>query len=277
MKQAARPPILDVSMVLYHPDETVLVEALRSLGRAAAVLRTEEGTEIRVWLVDNAERSEEDRIRSALERSGLDAPATVLSGHGNLGYGGGHNQAIRRADGAYHLILNHDLVLDDRALAEGIRFLRDHPRVVLLSPRVFNERGEQEFICKRTPTVLDLGLRGFAPATVRALFARRLARYEMRDATGDTPVMGLEQVGGAFMLFDRRTLSALGGFDERFFLYFEDFDQSKRAAQLGTVAYAPAVRIVHYGGKAAAKGWLHRRLFIISAWRYFAKHGFRLL
>lgn len=284
---------IDLSVVLYHPDGRVLAEALASIAAAAAVLRAATGWGTALWLVDNAEsegaesegtgtgradKDEEARIRGIVADSGIAAamPVTVLSGHGNVGYGAGHNRAIRQGRGAFHLVLNHDILLDSRALLEGFHFMKSNPGVVLLSPRVSNEAGGQEFICKRTPTLLDLGLRGFAPGFVRRRFAGRLARYEMRDLTGEEPVWGVEYAGGAFMLFRRDALEALGGFDERFFLYFEDFDLSKRAAALGTVAYVPAVRIVHYGGKAARKGWLHIRLFAASALRYFAKHGWRL-
>lgn len=271
---------IDLSIVLYHPDGRVLAEALESIARAAAVLRAATGWGTALWLVDNAEAEagEEARIRDLVRRSGVEAgmPVAVLSGHGNVGYGAGHNRAIRQGRGAFHLVLNHDILLDPRALLEGFHFMKSNPDVVLLSPRVSNEAGGQEFICKRTPTLLDLALRGFAPGFLKRRFAGRLARYEMRDLTGEEPVWGVEYAGGAFMLFRRDALEALGGFDERFFLYFEDFDLSKRAAAVGTVAYVPAVRIVHYGGKAARKGWLHIRLFAASALRYFAKHGWRL-
>ena len=274
---------IDLSVVLYHPDGRVLAEALASIAAAAAVLRAATGWGTALWLVDNAESTgaeagEEARLRKIVADSGVAAsmPVTLLSGHGNVGYGAGHNRAIRQGRGAFHLVLNHDILLDPQALLEGFHFMKSNPGVVLLSPRVSNEAGGQEFICKRTPTLLDLGLRGFAPGFLKRRFAGRLARYEMRDLTGEEPVHGVEYAGGAFMLFRRDALEALGGFDERFFLYFEDFDLSKRAAALGTVAYVPAVRIVHYGGKAARKGWLHIRLFAASALRYFAKHGWRL-
>jgi GT2 family glycosyltransferase len=279
---------IDLSVVLYHPDGRVLAEALASIAAAAAVLRAATGWGTALWLVDNAESGgaesggagagEETRLRGIVAESGVAAamPVTLLSGHGNVGYGAGHNRAIRQGRGTFHLVLNHDILLDPQALLEGFHFMKSNPGVVLLSPRVSNAAGVQEFICKRTPTLLDLGLRGFAPGFLKRRFAGRLARYEMRDLTGEVPVHGVEYAGGAFMLFRRDALEALGGFDERFFLYFEDFDLSKRAAALGTVAYVPAVRIVHYGGKAAGKGWLHIRLFAASALRYFTKHGWRL-
>lgn len=268
---------LDVSMVLYHPEAAVLQDAVRSVAEAADALRAARpGSDVRLRLVDNAAVPDRAALERLLAAVGPGLPLEILAGHGNVGYGAGHNRAIRSGRGDFHLVLNHDVRLDRTALVAAFDFLDAHPAVVLLSPRVRNPAGGREYICKRTPTLLDLALRGFAPAAVRARFARRLARYEMRDATGDRPAFGLEHAGGAFMLFRRPVLEALGGFDERFFLYFEDFDLSRRAARLGTVAYAPSVGMVHLGGGAARKGWLHRRLFVASAARFFAKHGWRV-
>ena len=119
-------------------------------------------------------------------------------------------------------------------LDETERLLLRAGEPVVLTPKVFGPSGEQEFLCKRRPTVLDLGLRAFAPASIKRLFAQRLNRYEMRDVTRDAVVTGLEQVSGAFMLFRRDALTRLGGFDDGYFLYFEDFDLSRRAMASAT-------------------------------------------
>jgi hypothetical protein len=71
-------------------------------------------------------------------------------------------------------------------------------------------------------------------------------------------------------------LRAAGGFDPRYFMYFEDYDLSLRIAAQGTVAYEPAMRIVHHGGEAARKGWRHVGWFVRSAWRFFSRHGWKL-
>jgi GT2 family glycosyltransferase len=71
-------------------------------------------------------------------------------------------------------------------------------------------------------------------------------------------------------------LQRLDGFDPRYFLYFEDYDLSLRTGRIARIVYVPAVRIVHFGGGAADKGFQHIRLFAASAWRFFGTHGWRL-
>ncbi|BAI72856.1 glycosyl transferase [Azospirillum sp. B510] len=278
---------LDLSVVLYHPDADLLARSLDTIGAAADRLARETGVRTRLWIVDNGAPKDDQAgghaashpFRSLLDRyaSAGRPPATLIAGHGNIGYGAGHNLAIRQGDAPYHLILNYDILLEPEALLAAWRYMESHPRTVLLTPKVFGPAGEQEFLCKRRPTVLDLGLRAFAPAAIKRMFARRLERYEMRDVTRDAVVTGLEQVSGAFMFFRRDALRRLGGFDDGYFLYFEDFDLSRRAMALGEIAYVPDVRLVHFGGKAARKGGAHIRMFARSALRFFNTHGWRLV
>lgn len=274
--------LLDLSVVLYHPDPQLLARSLDTIGAAADRLAEGAGVQTRLWVIDNGAprgSSGPNPFQGLLDRyaEGGRPPATLIAGQGNVGYGAGHNLAIRRGDAPYHLILNYDILLEPDALLAGWRYMEAHPRTVLLTPKVFGPSGEQEFLCKRRPTVLDLALRAFAPAAVKRMFATRLHRYEMRDVTGDAVVTGLEQVSGAFMLFRRDALARLGGFDDGYFLYFEDFDLSRRAMALGEIAYVPEVRMVHFGGKAARKGGAHIRMFARSALRFFNTHGWRLI
>jgi GT2 family glycosyltransferase len=68
----------------------------------------------------------------------------------------------------------------------------------------------------------------------------------------------------------------LGGFDPRFFMYFEDYDLSLRVGREAKIAFVPASRIVHHGGKASRKGPRHVSWFLRSAWRFFATHGWKI-
>jgi hypothetical protein len=77
------------------------------------------------------------------------------------------------------------------------------------------------------------------------------------------------------MLVKRRAIDITGGFDPRYFLYFEDFDWSVRLARTGQLVYLPSFRIVHHGGGAARKGWRHIRWFVQSGTRFYRRHGWR--
>lgn len=272
---------LDISVVIYHPDPAVFAAFLDTLAVAARHLRDAAGVLTRLTVIDNGEAAtsgpgcDDHAVRARL--GDAVAGCRLLHGHGNVGYGAGHNRALN-ADPppAFHLIANADLLLDPDSLSTAAAYLDAHSDVALLSPKVVNGQGEQEFTCKRAPSVLDLLLRGFAPAVVKRWFRARLDHYEMRDVTLDVPRHDIELATGAFMFFRGEMLYRLGGFDDRFFLYFEDFDLSKRTAAVAAVAYVPAVRVVHFGGHAARKGWRHRRLFAASMIKYFQKHGWRL-
>jgi GT2 family glycosyltransferase len=260
---------LSVSIVVFRPDQKLLGATLACLSRAGASLG-----KVALYVVDNGGSPGSACLESFFDIRQM--PLTVLSGHGNVGYGRGHNLAIERLDSQYHLVLNPDVELAPDALARALDFLDAHPCVGLLTPYIADERGEHQFLCRRYPTVPDLFIRGFLPAKLRQRFARRLARYEMRDViNGRDVVWDPPVVSGCFMLFRTDALRRLGGFDPRYFLYFEDYDLSLRAHDLARVAYVPSVRVMHHGGGASRKGWKHVRMFVVSAGRFFFRFGWR--
>jgi GT2 family glycosyltransferase len=178
----------------------------------------------------------------------------------------------------YHLVLNPDAELAADALVNAILWLDAHPDVGALAPTVTDGSGKRQYLCKRYPAVFDLMLRGLAPEFVQRLFARRLARYEMRDIVDAVPprdAVGVPVMSGAFLLARRDAIDRTGGFDPRFFLYFEDYDWTVRLRDVTQTAFVPSVNIVHHGGGAARKGLRHVRWFLASGVRFYAKHGWK--
>ncbi|HEX2218044.1 MAG TPA: glycosyltransferase family 2 protein [Gemmatimonadales bacterium] len=270
---------LDVSIVLYHSDPDELRATLESLRQSFTVARSAGLVDrATVWLIDNGsdDPAAMERLAVGALEPGEALRLTVLRGHGNIGFGAGHDLALARPGGAWHLVLNPDVLLDPAAIAEGIRFLHDHPDVGLVTPRAVDPQGRRLFLCKRYPSLLVLGLRGFAPEGLRARFKSLLDRYEMRDLAEHEPATGIPIASGCFMLARAGLLRAVGGFSSRYFLYFEDFDLSLRFRRVAEIAYAPSVRIVHAGGDAARKGWMHQRRFVRSAVTFFSTHGWKL-
>jgi len=160
-----------------------------------------------------------------------------------------------------------------------VRWLAMHPDVGAIAPEVASGDGEsQEYLCRRYPTVLDLLLRGFAPRFLQRLFHRRLDHYEMRDVIDPDPereVIDIPAMSGACMLVRRSAVDATGGFDPKFFLYFEDYDWTVRLNRVARTAYVPAMRVRHHGGGAARKGLRHIAWFVASGLRFYRKHGWR--
>jgi GT2 family glycosyltransferase len=269
---------LSVAIVLYRSDPQVVDRTLASL--AKAVMRA--GIKTSLWLIDN----DDDPSSQAATRLGAQFadPAgsvferiEVLKGHGNLGFGRGHNLVLDALDSDLHLILNPDAMMSEDTLLFGIEFLSQNPDVILIAPSAYHEDGQMQFLCRRYPALLDLLLRGFAPKLLRRLFRRRLDHYEMRDLIGAHEVVFNPLIlSGSFMLFRTGSWQQLKGFSPAYFLYFEDYDLSLRSHALGKTAYVPAMRIVHLGGDAAKKGFGHIRMFLSSARIFFGQHGWKL-
>ncbi|AOK15900.1 glycosyl transferase [Burkholderia cepacia] len=268
---------LSVSIVVYHPDVALLAQTLSSLSAACARLRAAlPGYPVELFLVDNGGLDDMRVVTDRLAGQGIDC--RVLTGHGNVGYGRGHNLAIDQAAHRFHLILNPDIDLDEQALVAARDFFEERPAVGLLAPWIGDETGNQQYLCRRYPALLDLFVRGFLPSGLRQLFAERLARYEMRDVIDGTSVVWNPPIiSGCFMLFRTDVLKRLQGFDPRYFLYFEDYDLSLRAHDVAQVAYVPSVRVTHHGGGASRKGFAHIRMFAASAFKFYNRFGWRWL
>jgi GT2 family glycosyltransferase len=270
---------LSISIVTYRPDMDLLSRSMESLGRSLEYAKNAGVISgACLTLIDN---SADSRIRDGLAEL-LDEhwcqpgdASQLVTTEKNIGYGMAHNRAIVASTMDFHLLLNPDVLFDEHALANAVEFMVSNGDVVLLTPSVSNNQGGREYLNKRYPGVLVLLVRGFAPAFVRGIFRDRIAHYEMQDSEADTINHDIQLASGCFMLFRTDQLQRLGGFSDRFFLYFEDYDLSMRAREYGSIAYVPDVKIVHYGGNAARKGIRHIFLFIRSAITFFSLYGWK--
>ncbi|WP_338328242.1 glycosyltransferase [Burkholderia multivorans] len=210
---------LSVSIVTYHSDAALLARTLASLCVACDIVRaTRSGLTVRVQIVDNGGLPDLSKTLEMFDRA--DIAYEVFAGHGNVGYGRGHNLAIDTARSRYHLVLNPDIDLEPDALVHALDFLDVNPEVALLSPWIGDDARQTQYLCRRYPALLDLFVRGFLPVSWRKWFARRLARYEMQDRINEFDVVWDPPiVSGCFMLFRTVPLKALKGFDPRYFLY----------------------------------------------------------
>jgi GT2 family glycosyltransferase len=268
---------LTATVVTYRPDLAVLERSLASL--AAAVTRGRESGLISravLYIVDNGPPEALGPVAQAAQRFASAGTLEILHGHGNVGYGRANNLVLPRLDSDFHLVMNPDVELDRDTLVAAIEALRADKGVGAVAPAVRGPLGERQYLCKRYPSVWVLFLRGFAPSFVRRHFNETLDRYEMRDLPPDEPASPVPLASGCFLLMRTALFKRLGGFDPRFFMYFEDYDLSLRIGREARIAYVPQSRIVHYGGEASRKGLRHVAWFVRSAWRFFAIHGWKI-
>jgi len=262
-------PLLTISIVTFNPDFIELKKTLDSLKIALDKFVAESFS---ITIVDN---SFCNQIGSFLRQTYPELPITLIQGQGNIGFGRAHNLTIQQI-GKFHLFLNPDIQLDPDALTKALAFMRANEHCGLLSPYATWPNGQRQYLCKQYPAVFDLLLRGFAPKIIASIFSRRLARYEMQAETQNEVYWNPDIVSGCFMFFRGSILQRIGGFSDRFFLYFEDFDLSLRSREVTNIAYVPAIRVVHSGGNASTKGFWHIKVFIQSALIFYRAHGLKL-
>ena len=270
---------LSVSVVIYNSPLDLLQRNLKSLQRSASLARSSSRLGgVDVYIIDNSvDPLRRESARAFVSGWPIDDSFGLhyLAQPENRGFGAGHNSVIGGLESDYHLVLNPDVELSEQTLLVGLSTLEEDQGIALVSPRVAGDDGRQEFLCKRYPSVLVLLLRAFAPRFIRRLFRGRLGHYEMRDTCSGTREAEIMLASGCFMLVRTAALRNAGGFNDGYFLYFEDFDLSLRLGGQGRLIFNPAMHIVHHGGYAASKGLQHVKYFLRSGLRFFNQHGWR--
>jgi GT2 family glycosyltransferase len=193
----------------------------------------------------------------------------------NIGFGRAHNQALNAIESRYHVICNPDIRLHTDVFTPLARFLGAHPEIGICCPKFLNPNGTLQPLNRRLPTVLDLLLRRVLPKALEPVFKLRLESYDMRDV-GYEQVCDVPFVSGAFMFCRTQLLKQVGGFDRRFFLYFEDADLTRRVNRHGyRTVFFPNATVTHTWHRLAHRSLRGSWLFAASAYRYFRKWGFK--
>ena len=192
----------------------------------------------------------------------------------NVGYGAGHNIAIREAilNSEFHFVLNPDIYFDAQELQKMIVRMKEDGSIGQLMPKVIYPDGGLQYLCKLIPTPVDLFLRRFLRGPFKELAREKAEQFELRFS-GYNCEMDVPYLSGCFMLFRISALVKIGLFDERFFMYPEDIDITRRMhSQYRTIFY-PGSTIVHDHAKESYKSkkmlWIHLTNLI----KYFNKWG----
>lgn len=197
---------------------------------------------------------------------------SVVSAKANLGYGRGHNIALAASKGRcrYNLILNTDLQMEPDVLPGMVAFMDDHPEAGMTAPKVLYPDGSLQRLCRLLPAPFTLIGRRFFAYSQWAKNRNKI--YEFHDwnydSTAEFPFLS-----GCFMLIRRSVLDRIGYFDERYFLYAEDVDLSRRIHAVARTFYFPRYSIVHEYRSQARPSFKRFRHAAMNLIRYFNKWG----
>jgi N-acetylglucosaminyl-diphospho-decaprenol L-rhamnosyltransferase len=242
----------------------------RDLDHSIRSARAATSQPLSVFVVNNAQ---DDTDIEAFAASHPDVE--LIEAGSNLGYGRALNLAVDRLDPEFEwvLVVNPDTEFTEGSIDEMLRVAHNAPDAAAFGPRILDSDGSVYPSARALPS-----LRVGAGHALLARFwpdNRFSAAYRRADLTSlelvdPTPTGWLS---GACLLIRRDVYEAIGGFDDRFFMYFEDVDLGKRIGERGALnLYVPTAVITHVGGQSTRRN--SRRMIIVhhrSAYLYLQK------
>ena len=199
-----------------------------------------------IFVVDNASMDGVRRIRDRFPDVHL-----TINPH-NVGFGAAINQALKFCHAPYIILLNPDSMACNEFLLTSIDYMEMHPTAGIVGPLIKDHGGGVQGSARAFPTPLTSLFGRNSP--IAKLFPNNSitkANILTIGSDGITP-LHVDWVSGACMVIRRRAIESVGGFDERFFLYWEDTDLCRRIKDAGwEIIYLPAAKVVHIGGKSS--------------------------
>ncbi len=243
--------------VTYHPgpELAAFLDSVPSSTRA----------EVEVVLVENG--SDDSAARAAAERIG----GTVLSAGGNLGYGRAANLGARGATQPWIVVANPDIVWHPGSLDLLLEAARVHPGAGALGPAVLNPDGTAYPSARELPSLRQ----GVGHALLGRLWPANpwTAAYQRRQESTGAAERTAGWLSGACLLLRREAFEEVGGFDEGYFMFFEDVDLGERLGRAGwSNLHVPAAAVTHAQGTS----WREQpapmiRAHHASAYRYLSR------
>jgi GT2 family glycosyltransferase len=247
--------MLNVSIVLYKHTVSEISPLVECLQKSKVVSQ--------VFLIDN----------SPVENPGFKTLNVTYHFTGkNSGYGAANNIAIRQTleQGLpYHLVINPDITFKPEILSKIEDFMNNNPEIGLLMPKILYPTGEIQYLCKLIPTPFDLIIRRFLP---KSWTRKQTEKFELH-ASGYNRIINVPYLSGCFMFLRAEAIKKAGMFDERFFMYPEDIDLTRRIYRHFKTVFYPEVSIIH---NHAHSSYMNTRMMFIHMFnmiRYFNKWG----
>lgn len=251
--------VVTASIVLFQTD---IFEIKKNID---TILCTGEITKL--YLIDNS------TIANFPFFSGIDSRIEYIHNEINVGFGRGHNIALKKSidlGAKYHFIINPDIYFKNDVMRKMIEYMEINNEVGMMMPKVLNEDGTFQFLPKLLPRPFDVIVRKLK--WPHFYYKKIIKSYEMRMAPNDivycTPVLS-----GCFSLLKIDSIKEVGMYDENYFMYFEDWDLSRRMVKKYKTVYYPLVSVYHGYESGASKKVILFFVFLKSFFIYFNKWG----
>lgn len=256
-------PTLDIIIVNWNTRDRLLkcLNSIVTNRDSALALR-------RIMVVDNASR---DKSMDNITELGL--PLEVICNSENMGFAVACNQGAANSTADYLLFLNPDTLLVSDSLEQAITFMETptNSNLGICGIQLKDRDGIISRSCARFPTPFSMICTSIG---VDRIYKVERAHYHMSE-WDHTTCSEVDHVIGAFYLIRRTLFEQLSGFDERFFVYFEDLDLSLRAHSLGWKSYYLCSTYAFHEGGGSSKAIMSMRQFYSSrsriqyAWKHF--------
>lgn len=238
----------------------------------SALLRQSIRDRLEIVVIDN--HSCDESIGVLRNRLSVYPEVRILESARNRGYGQGNDFGIQKATGRYMLVINPDNEVEPEGLKRMVEAMESDPGIGILGPRLRHEDGTIRTSARRFPTLAEV----FIKRTIlRKLFPNKVERY-LNQRTDPNVIRDVDWVAGACVLMRRDLYVDLGGFDLRFFLFFEDIDLCRRVRAAGKrVIYFPHAEATDRKQRLSEGGFFALltkrtvRIHLASALKYFWK------
>lgn len=252
--------VLDITVciVLYKNDIAVLKKAINSfLGLHFNFI---------LFLLDNSPTQE-------LKILATDPRIEYIHNPMNPGFGASHNVAIEKATelgSKYHFVVNPDIFFEGDIISPMLSFMSNDDTIGMMMPKILNKDGSNQYLPKLLPSPFSLLLRKIRKPGL--LYRNFIKKFELREVP-EKLIYSTPIISGCFTLISLERIKDIGKYDNKFFMYFEDWDLSRRMNQHYQCIYFPEVSVFHGYESGANKNLKLLVIFMSSAIIYFNKWG----
>ncbi len=250
--------LVTISIVLYKNEYNEIEKILTSIFQFG---------DFDVYIIDNSPNQDLKKIEF------INNSIIYFHNPSNPGFGAAHNIAIKKAietGSKYHFIVNPDISFSEDIFSPMVKYMRDNTDVGMMMPQILNQDRSIQYLPKLLPSPFSILMRKLN--FLKFINCTFINKYELR-AVLKNKIYEAPILSGCFTLLNIEAINKVGMYDDCFFMYFEDWDLSRRVHKYYKTIYFPLVNVVHGYESGANKSFKLFIIYLRSAYTYFNKWG----